>query len=101
LITLKNLNNINLTETPLAEEKGDDLKKEVLIILDGLKFKMFNGEEITDEEIEEAKQEKKDRIQAAEEARLAAEEEARIVAEEEAAAKKAAEEEAAAAKEED
>lgn len=57
----------------MAEEKGDDLKKEVLIILDGLNIRMYNGEEITDEEIEEAKEEKKNRIQAAEEARLAAE----------------------------
>ena len=54
LITFKKLTNLNLTETPLSEEKGDDLKKEVLILLDGLKFTMFNGEEITEEEIEEA-----------------------------------------------
>ena len=57
----KKLNNLNLTETPLSEEKGDDLKKEVLIILDGLNFKMFNGEEVLQEEIDDAKQEKKDR----------------------------------------
>ena len=91
LIKWKKLNNINLTETPLSEEKGDDLKKEVLIILDGLNFKMFNGEEVLEEEIQEAKAEKEERIKAAEEARLAAEEEARIAAEEEEAARKAAE----------
>lgn len=72
-----NLNNLNLSETPLAEEAGDNLKKEVLIILDNLKFKMFNGEEVTEDEIQEAKDEKKARWEAAEEARLAAEEEAR------------------------
>lgn len=31
----RKLRSINLTETPLAEEKADDLKKEVLILLDG------------------------------------------------------------------
>ena len=87
LITLKKLNSLNLTETPLAEEKGDDLKKEVLILLDGLNFKSFNGEEVTPEDIADAKAEKAERIKAAEEARKAAEEEAAA-----AAAAKAAEE---------
>jgi Leucine-rich repeat (LRR) protein len=81
LISLKNLENLNLTETPLAEEKGEELKKEVLICLDGLNIKMFNGEEVTPEEIADAKNEKAERIKAAEEARLAAEEEARLAAE--------------------
>jgi Leucine-rich repeat (LRR) protein len=90
LITFKKLNSINLTETPISEEKGDDLKKEVLILLDGLIIKTFNGEEVTEEEITDAKAEKAERIKAAEEARLAAEEEARLAAEE--AAKAAAEE---------
>jgi Leucine-rich repeat (LRR) protein len=90
LMAFKNLNSLNLTETPLSEEKGDDLKKEVLILLDGLNITAFNGEEVTEDELEEAKQEKKDRIQAAEEARLEAEreakeaEEARLEAEREA-----------------
>ena len=69
LITLKSLNSLNFTETPLAEEKGDDLKKEVLILLDGLMFKSFNGEEVTAEDIADAKAEKAERIKAAEEAR--------------------------------
>lgn len=86
----KKLRSINLSETPLAEEKGDALKKEILIILDGLGIRMINGEEVTDEEIEEAKEEKK----AAEEARIAAEKEAREAAEEE-ARRKAEEENAA------
>ena len=69
LITLKSLQSINLTETPIAEEKGDDLKKEVLIILDGLNFKTFNGEEVSAEDIADAKNEKAERLKAAEEAR--------------------------------
>ena len=81
LISFKKLENLNLSETPLAEEKGEDLKKEVLIQLDGLAMKIFNGEEVTAEEIADAKNEKAERIKAAEEARLAAEEEARLAAE--------------------
>ena len=69
LITLKSLQSLNLTETPIAEEKGDDLKKEVLIILDGLNFKTFNGEEVSAEDIADAKNEKAERLKAAEEAR--------------------------------
>jgi Leucine-rich repeat (LRR) protein len=68
LITLRNLNSLNLTETPLAEEKGDELKKEVLILLDGLNFKSFNGEEVTPEDIAEAKETKAERIKLDEEA---------------------------------
>ena len=69
LITLRSLKSINLTETPLSEEKGEDLKKEVLIILDGLNITTFNGEEVSAEEIQDAKTEKAERIKAAEEAR--------------------------------
>lgn len=97
LITLKNLQSLNLTETPLAEEKGEDLKKEVLIILDGLNFKTFNGEEVSADDIADAKNEKAERIKAAEEARKAAEEEAAAAAE--AAAAEAAEAAAKAAEE--
>ena len=92
LITLKSLNELNLLETPLAEEKGDDLKKEVLILLDGLDIKKFNDEEVTAEEISDAKAEKAQRIKDAEEARLAKEEEDRLAKEEaDRAAKEAAE----------
>lgn len=87
LIIYRNLKDINLSDTPLAEEKGDDLKKEVLILLDGLLINMYNGEEVTEEELQDAKAEKQERIKAAEEARLAAEEEARLAAEEAAKAK--------------
>ena len=90
LVTFRALTDLNLMETPLAEEKGDDLKKEVLILLDGLLIKKFNEEEVTAEEIADAKAEKAQRIKDAEEARLAAEEEARQKALEEAEAAKAA-----------
>jgi hypothetical protein len=77
LITFANLSELNLLESPLAEEKGDDLKKEVLILLDGLSIKKINDEEVTADDITDAKAEKAQRIKDAEEARLAAEEEAR------------------------
>ena len=95
LIKYTKLRTLNVLETPLAEEAGESLKKEVLILLDGLNITMFNGEEVTKEEIDDAKQEKADRIKAAEEARKEAEE-ARKAAEEEARLAKLAEEEAAA-----
>jgi len=58
LITFAALTELNLLETPLAEEKGDDLKKEVLILLDGLNIKKFNDEEVTAEDTADAKTEK-------------------------------------------
>ena len=74
------LTSLNLAETPLAEEKGDDLKKEILILLDDLNLEKINGDEITTEEKQEAAEEKKERIRAAEEARKQAEEEAAAAA---------------------
>lgn len=70
LISLTSLTSLNLLETPLAEEKGDDLKKEVLILLDGLAMTKFNDEEVTADDITDAKNEKNERIKAAEELRL-------------------------------
>jgi Leucine-rich repeat (LRR) protein len=58
LITFEALSDLNLLETPLAEEKGDDLKKEVLILLDGLNIKKINDEEVTADDITDAKAEK-------------------------------------------
>ena len=55
LIKYKNLRSLNLSETPLAEEQGEALKKEVLILLDGLNLVSFNAEEVTKEEIDDAK----------------------------------------------
>ena len=63
---------------PFADEKGDDLKKEVLIALSHLKIKMVNEDEITEEDIQAAKDEKEERAKAQ---READEEAARLAAE--------------------
>jgi len=80
LLKYNKLQHLNLAETPLAEEKGEDLKKEILIVLDGLSLKTINGDEVTKDDINDAKNEKKERIRAAEEARKQAEEEAAAAA---------------------
>ena len=58
---LKNLVELSMNECPLSEEKGDDMRKEVLISLsDDLKhLKIINGEPFTEEELQEAKEERK------------------------------------------
>lgn len=68
---------------PIAEEKGEEFKKEILILLmDELtNLKSVNENPITPEDIEEVKLERENRIREAEEKRLA----------DEAAAKEAAE----------
>ena len=65
---------------PWVDEKGDDFKKEVLIELDHLNIKFVNGEEgeVTQEDKDDAKAEKEQRIKDAQEA---AEEAARLAAE--------------------
>ena len=63
---------------PFADDKGDDFKKEVLIALDQLKIKTVNEDEVTEEDIQAAKEEKEERIRAAKEAE---EEAARLAAE--------------------
>ena len=70
-----------MLETPLATEKGDDFKKEVLIALDCLTFTDINEEEVIGEDVEAAAEEKKERISQAKEAE---EEDARLAAEKEA-----------------
>lgn len=83
------LKTLLMAGNPWVDEKGDDFKKEVLIALDNLSIKQVNDmEEVTEEEIQEAKTEKQERIKA----KLEAEEEARRAAEE--AANNPAEEEA-------
>jgi hypothetical protein len=49
--------------TAVSDEKGDDLKKEVLIELDLLKFYKINKEEIVADDVGEAVEEKKKRIE--------------------------------------
>ena len=61
---LSSLKELSMQGTPLAEEKGDDLKKEVLIaLMDKLtKLKKVNGEGWDDELVKEAKETKEQRI---------------------------------------
>ena len=74
-----NLKTLLMAGNPWVDEKGDDFKKEVLISLDCLKVKQVNDmEEVTEDDLADAKAEKKAR----EEARLEAEEEARKAKEE-------------------
>lgn len=81
----KNLKTILMAGNPWVDEKGDDFKKEVLIALDKLSIKQVNdGEEVTQEDRDEAKAEK----EARELARKEAEEEAKRAAEEAAEAAK-------------
>ena len=68
------LRSLNLTECPVAED--ENLRKEVLIMLDGLKINSFNGEEVSEDDLKDAHDEKMQRIKDAEEARKAAEAEA-------------------------
>merc|ERR1712032_1482087 len=82
LAGLKKLKVLIMSGNPWADEKGDELKKEVLIALDELNIKTVNEDEITAEDRTEAAEEKKARIAAAKEA---AEEEARLAAEKAAA----------------
>jgi Leucine-rich repeat (LRR) protein len=80
---LTSLKKLGMAGTPLAEEKGDDLKKEVLIaLMDKLKhLKEVNGEGWDDELMKESKETKEQRIQEAIEAAKAAEEAAKAAAE--------------------
>ena len=77
------LKKLSMQGTPLAEEKGDDLKKEVLIaLMDKLKFlKEVNGEGWDEELVKECIETKEQRIQEAIEAAKAAEEAAKAAAE--------------------
>jgi len=73
------LKTLIMAGNPWVDEKGEDFKKEVLIALDNLRVRQINDmEEVTADEIADAKAEKIER----EKARLEAEEEARRAAEE-------------------
>ena len=72
------LKSLDMAGCAWADEKGDDFKKEVLIALEGLKIKTVNGEDLTEDDFADAKEEKANRIAAAKEA---AEEAARLAAE--------------------
>ena len=77
------LKHLDIAENPVAQEKGDDLKKEVLMLLSSAEYLKLNkwgpeGDEITEDELKDAKTEMEERVKAAEEARKEAE--ARAVA---------------------
>jgi hypothetical protein len=81
--TLKNLEVLSMAGCPIAEEKGEEFKKEILILLmDELtNLKSVNENPITPEDIEEVKLERENRIREAEEKRLADEVAAKEAAE--------------------
>lgn len=62
LAGLRRLKVLIMAGNPWADEKGDDLKKEVLIALDELNIKTVNEDEISPEDRTEAAEEKKARI---------------------------------------
>jgi len=81
--TLKNLEVLSMAGCPIADEKGDEFKKEILILLmDELtNLKSVNENPVTPEDIAEVITERETRIREAEEARLAAEAAAKEAAE--------------------
>ena len=82
------LRQLDLVENPLTTEKGDGFKLEVLIRLNEsmTALRRLNDEEVTDEDVANAKTEKQARKEAEEAARREAEENARREAAEKAAA---------------
>ena len=57
---LRGLQKLSMQGTPLAEEKGDDLKKEILIaLMESMRsLKEINGEPFDDEQVKDAKETK-------------------------------------------
>lgn len=76
--SLHALKHVVLAGCPFADEAGDNLKKEILYHLDHLKIRMVNEDEITEEDLQTAKEEKEERLKAIKEAE---EEAARAAAE--------------------
>ena len=72
------LNFISMLETPYGEEMGDRFKNEVLVILPTLTFKMIGEDEVTEEDVTAAKEDRDARAAAKKEAE---EEAARLAAE--------------------
>ena len=81
LAVFRRLKELLMQGTPLADEKGDDMKLEVLIALDELSIKMVNEEEVVAEDRQTAAETKKERKEKEEEERAEAER-ARLEAEE-------------------
>lgn len=80
LETLKKLGILNMLGTPLEENLGDGFKKEALILLEDLSLTKFNKEEVTPDDVQEAKELKQERIKEEEEKRKEEEERAREAA---------------------
>lgn len=70
---LTSLKDLNLLGTPIEEALGDKLKVEVLIVLQGVRLTRFNKEEVTDEDYDQAKELREERIKEEEEKRKQAE----------------------------
>lgn len=66
-----------MLQTPLADEKADGIKKEVLLALEGHKFKMINKDEVVKEDYEDAVALKEQRRQEEEERKREEEEKRR------------------------
>lgn len=81
LSVFRRLKTLLMLGTPLADEKGEELKLEVLIALDELSIKMVGEDEVTGEDKTAAAEEKKARKEKEEEERAEAER-ARLEAEE-------------------
>lgn len=67
------LKDLNLLGTPIEETLDKGLKKEILIVLEGVKLIRFSKEEVLDEDYQEAKELKEERIKEEEERRKQAE----------------------------
>lgn len=66
LCKLKNLTELNMKATPISDEKGEEFKKEVLIICEDLKkLKVINEDKITPDDIRDAMNLKEERIREA------------------------------------
>lgn len=72
--TLHSLQRLNLLQTPLSDEKADGIKKEVLLAIEGHKFKLINKDEVLKEDYEDSVALKEQRWQEEEEKRREEEE---------------------------
>lgn len=73
LVRFNILKILNLLATPATDGVGAGMKKETLILMDVLKLKKINKEEVTPEDVKEAADEKKERKRQEEEAKKEAE----------------------------
>lgn len=67
LEVLSNLRILNLLGTPLAEELGENVKKEIILALEDLSLEKINKLEVTDADYRDAQELKQERIREEEE----------------------------------